>query len=730
MNANATPFVPSSGLVASSVASVPSVDAKNDEGRRKNQDDRRGNYRARRRRHRRSGRNGVVGEQQQPSKEGGLSSSKETESSNDGVICTTSASAIIKPARHGSNNLTAHQRRHRQRERRRRRKGKADNNNKLLEESELRPRRSSHHATDTTNHEEEVHLVDNEISFPKLCPTSCTVPTAAAANVRSDNNTSWDECLARKLELQQLQEMQQMQKEEGEQDQPASIPALQQLTVLSSKSHHAIVDDGITENVERSKSIFTQDEETLPTISMTEESSILSTHQSTIQDNNSDHLYTSTMIPNAKSKWSGPELSKMRQRWWDAVRRKCEEDRCKKKQQQEMEGDEYTALSQSCDDSSSESTSSSLQSSSCSSDGESLNRDFDSMQPPSLNTPFDEMAYISNDTNSPSSESPIVPQSILDLEQLCLRSSHPLHCAIYNHALSNNDHGGETLPHCDVGDYYDASLQNIEKSEGEVVLHRLLTLQDTGDVTRWKCNRTSLSEMRGFEGNNAQQKESRARNLTNPTDAADLLSADATSLTPLQLAIYWNLPRIIRLCTTSGPSSSKNDKYYKTVEEEDEHGRTPLMLACELGHVACIQTIVCVSTPKLDRRERVGGNTAFHFCCMGRSKTNSDGGDDTFDNDSERCTKAFDMLLRYTPASLQKRALMSINCNGQNLLHLACSRGDLRLVERLLDCCSLPGVKISKALDAEDRLGHTPFLSAVAADRCVPLLDLSNFFCH
>ena len=240
--------------------------------------------------------------------------------------------------------------------------------------------------------------------------------------------------------------------------------------------------------------------------------------------------------------------------------------------------------------------------------------------------------------------------------------------------------------------------------------------------------------MRGLESKSAQCQESSVKTLTsNRTHPNLLLSADTSSLTPLQLAIYWNLPRIVRLICTSF-ASKKNGK--KATEEEDEHGRTPLMLACELSHVACIQAVLCVSSPKLDRRERDGGNTAFHFCCMGRLLNeeqlllsdslirDDNSGEDVldFDDTSTACADAMSMLLKYTPVSQQKRAFMLTNGNGQNLLHLACSRGDLRLVECLLVRGNGSGIKISKALDAKDRFGYTPFLAAVAADAYVVLL--------
>ena len=54
------------------------------------------------------------------------------------------------------------------------------------------------------------------------------------------------------------------------------------------------------------------------------------------------------------------------------------------------------------------------------------------------------------------------------------------------------------------------------------------------------------------------------------------------------------------------------------------------MLAYELGYASCIQTLLQYSSSKnkLDCRERMGGNTAFHFCCMEVLKSKSSNNDD------------------------------------------------------------------------------------------------------
>ena len=428
----------------------------------------------------------------------------------------------------------------------------------------------------------------------------------------------------------------------------------------------------------------------------------------------------SPIIPNAKVKWSNAELSKMRHRWWEALRL----ERTKKANDATSRGDQDNGDNESEDEDDSSSSSSSTTSLDDVPRKETYN---DLMEPPSLSTPFDEgyptrsmIPPIISSTILPSrilSPKNVPPQPIIDLVQLCIESPFPLHCVIYNHALchvaaseynDDNTHHYTTIPTIRV------------KSDTEVVLHRLLTMQDIDTVLRWKGLRTGLADMRGLEANGASHSQTGANILIDA--APPLLSADTTSLTPLQLAVYWNLPDIIRLLCTAGVQSPT----LKNSVEEDEKCRTPLMLACELGHVACIKTIMCLSTCNnmLKRRERVGGNSAFHFCCIGSSSSECNRKSHGIDDDDDygemhnvsRRSDTIDALLQYTPTKDHKIALLSTNQNGQNIFHMACSRGDVSLLERLLEMHILPGVNIAKALGAKDSLGYTPFLTAIVSD--------------
>ena len=571
--------------------------------------------------------------------------------------------------------------------------------------------------------DDELSFNNDECNFPILHTNSTLPSTSSTATVV---DTNWNESLANKLASIELEEQQKQKYLEEQLQLEEDMKESVQLTKLTyNKPLHNILDneeevDGDGDGDDQLESISEAAEKIQHQTSSSSSYTETSTH-------NSSKYQTS--IPNTKHKWTNSELIKMRKRWWDAVRakrKKVEEERLerrrrmldeKKERGKALRNSENGSMEKDVhesDDSSSDDNGSNSSSSFSSSDSDNIihNTSYDPMEPPSLtSTPFDEMV-ISNTNDKPRPQTPpIIPyikttvsQSILDLEKQCLELNYPLHYSIYSISLKNMNQG------IGISSSYDDN-DTHEKSDGEIVLNRLLTMQNDDDVDRWRTLGVGLSTILGLE-----DEESTAPEL-------DILSADVNALTPLQLAIYLNLPSIVRLLYTSSKSSAPSHSSKNSWDEEDEHGRTPLMLACELGNVECIQTIMCISSPrKLVRREHLGGNTAFHFCCMDRQYTyKQEGEEDSHDHQlattsSSQCASAFDMLLRYTPIKDQKRILSITNHNKQNLLHLACNQGDLQLLEVLLDCHNTPGVSVNKALEFKDSFGHNPFVSAVASE--------------
>jgi len=570
-------------------------------------------------------------------------------------------------------------------------------------------------------------LFDNESNFPTL-NANTTAPSTYDRTATTDD-TNWNDSLANKLASIEIEEQQKKQKYLEEQLQlQEDMKESVQLTKLT-------YNKPLPHNVLDNKEVDGEDQ--LDDRTETEEKNVQyptpSTSTETSTHNSSNYYQT---IPNTKHKWTNSELTKMRKRWWDAVRakrRRVEEERLERRRMLDekergkalLNSGDGSMKDDNTDDSSSDDNGSNSSSSFSSSDNDSLihTNSYDPMEPPSLSTtPFDEMTKPNTNTTPRPNTPPIIPyikptvsQTILDLEKQSLELDYPLHYVIYIISLKYTNHeimgNGISI--------FDNNKEDDErnKSDGEVVLNRLLTMQSDDDVSRWMNLRVGLSILCEFE-----DEES-----TPETD--HLLSADVNAMTPLQLAIYLNLPSIVRLLyTTSSKALTPSYSSKNSWDEEDEYGRTPLMLACELNHVQCIQTIMCISSPrKLVRREQLGGNTAFHFCCMDRQhhKYKLEGEDDSHDKHhqlamsasaSSQCASAFDMLLRYTPIKDQKRILSTTNYNKQNLLHLACNQGDLQLLEILLDCHTTPGVNVAKALDGKDSLGCTPFVSAVASE--------------
>mmetsp|Transcript_14276 Transcript_14276/g.29044 ORF Transcript_14276/g.29044 Transcript_14276/m.29044 type:complete len:757 (+) Transcript_14276:3-2273(+) len=79
--------------------------------------------------------------------------------------------------------------------------------------------------------------------------------------------------------------------------------------------------------------------------------------------------------------------------------------------------------------------------------------------------------------------------------------------------------------------------------------------------------------------------------------------------------------------------------------------------------------------------------------------------------------EAIDLLLNRTPQKLKKRAFLLVNRYGETILHLACSSGDLVLVECLIGHIIEHGQTfVQKVFHLKNHLGHVPFLSAVATD--------------
>ncbi|KAL7432138.1 hypothetical protein ACHAXM_002970 [Skeletonema potamos] len=483
---------------------------------------------------------------------------------------------------------------------------------------------------------------EDEDCFPVLASKH----TCTTTDTRADS--SWDECLASKILAISDMEQQQQQDDQlvnyHEDKLCIYFKSDVQLTKLAKPYRRIIKDDGFSE--------------TQNIVDTTDNIG----HVQSIEDD---------VVLNARWKWNDAQLSKMRQRWWNAVREKQMKDTDRAEQ--------YKSLTSLCrgelEDSSTSSDSSSIYSI----------EDDGLLQPPSLSKPFDEMPV--EQTAALLARPPRVSVTVLDMETLCCETPYPLHAIIYLHALQNNSNNG-----------LEDSVSTHTKSDSEVVVHRLLTIQEQNDVERWKMEGVTLQELCQF-----RTPSTVIKNLLSVIE--DLTSIDK-EMTPLQLAVVLNCPDIVRvLCSNMATFSmiSKN---------ESEQGWTSLLLACELGHVKCIKALLCSLNIKLDYRERRGGHTAYHFCCLGRRASNTD-------DINYNYVSAFDTLMSHTPNALQKRVLLLSNREGRNIVHMACARGDLSLLKCVLGHLSNVSSQMPwKALSATDRFGHTPFISAVHAGRC------------
>ena len=384
-------------------------------------------------------------------------------------------------------------------------------------------------------------------------------------------------------------------------------------------------------------------------------------------DTETDNIYQMPSLPNVRLKWNEAQMSRMRNRLWEAERVKRQKNETRKKKAG------ISSHQTDSDESSSTSSSESIFSPG--------NECDDAMEPPLLNIPFDER--ITKQPNVPSlSEKPIpatahhtvhISQETIKLEQQCRESTHPLHFIIHH--------------------YYTVKTSAHSLSVADSVLRRLLRTQSL-QLEQWLSTRISLYDL--FD----QDLDSH------------VMSADIYALNPLQLCIILNLHHVIRTILSTPCQASDAGLNNVKHMEEDNIGRTPLMLACELHRSECIEVLLTLTNkPKLDHREKEHGNSAFHFCCMGTKIIPTD------DDCDAAAANTLELLLSRTPHSLQRRMLFAVNNQRKSLLHLACASGDLQLVDCILNELGSRGSNlVTKALNMKDIHHCVPFITAVMAD--------------
>ena len=559
----------------------------------------------------------------------------------------TSTKQPNQDKQHISSQTTQKQKLQQHRKRRSRRRNPSSNDS---EEAQLQSLNSSKHSgrnSDDTTSTEQLTIRQDGINYDEDCfPILAGDYDNTCTKTKTTDQHSWGESLATKLAISEMEEQ---QDQIGIEDDVVNMKFNSdvQLTKLSRPaSSRRIIKDDV---VETQNAVDTKEN---------------SNDVQSIEDE-------TDCVPNARWKWNDAQLSKMRQRWWNAVRDKQTKDAERAKQYKSM-------TSHLEDESSTSSDSSSL-----------FSMDDDPLQPPSLSKPFDEMPI--EQTASLLDRPARVPTPVLDLEILCCETAYPLHAIIYLHALQNPFVYDDRL-----GD----SMSTSTKSDSEVVLHRLLTLQDQHDVKRWRMEGINLDELCQFSTPSTWMK--------NLFSAIQGITSVDKEMTPLQLAIVLNCPDIVRVLSSSVSTFSTSNK------NESEQCCTSLMLACELGHAACIKALLCSSKIKLDYRERGGGNTAYHFCCLGQRASNND--DDVINYNN---VSALDTLMSHTPNAIQKRVLLLTNREGKHIAHIACARGDLSLLKCVMGHLSNVSSQLPwKALTTTDRLGRTPFISAVYAGKC------------
>lgn len=203
------------------------------------------------------------------------------------------------------------------------------------------------------------------------------------------------------------------------------------------------------------------------------------------------------------------------------------------------------------------------------------------------------------------------------------------------------------------------------------------------------------------------------------------LKPDGTSgISVLQLAILLdrsNLVSIILKMSKSKPKNATGSISVLSLDDVDDMGRNPLMLACKYASDVCVKTLLTFG-PKLSAKNQQTGDGALHIaCCDGEVSTvklllcpsSWKGG--AYSGIKDNC-------------SMRQRLVCIRNHTGKTPLHLACSIGRADIVEIVLSLCS-PSCAV-KALGIEDGRGYTPLLTAIEAGETYIALHLLEWRCN
>ena len=485
--------------------------------------------------------------------------------------------------------------------------------------------------------------IDLESSFPILSNTAAI--SYVHAGIAKEG--FWNDCLKNKSILTPCDKQSEVEQEktQKEEAQPtfygdSTVP----LTMLTSNNvlpNH----ECITDPVDFSNNIDQQSEDINERIN----SGV------NVIDTNQTHS-----LSNVRVKWNRMQLSKMRQRFWEAdrVNRQMRLDQNKKKLNQLIHEDCVENLSISSSSGFSE-------------------KSTESFTNEMICTPLN-VQILSQSDPIHATHSSFVNNQMSNLEETCLLSPRPLHYIIHQCYLMKKN-----------------GRQSIGVVDIEVVLNRLIQMQDEAEIKEWKSATIDLYELFPTDSESTHKQ------------GQHIISADSSALNPLQLAIVLNLPQMVKILIQN-----------KIGIEEDSLGRTPLMLSCELYRLECIEILLKLTVkPKLDHRESEGGNSAYHICCMEKPSSRMVGCVGEQDTSFNAATETMRLLFNRTPFPILKKILFSINNEKKSLLHLACSAGDLRLVDCILYELNSRGFNfVKKAVNMKDMNGCVPFISAVIAN--------------
>jgi Ankyrin repeats (many copies) len=191
-------------------------------------------------------------------------------------------------------------------------------------------------------------------------------------------------------------------------------------------------------------------------------------------------------------------------------------------------------------------------------------------------------------------------------------------------------------------------------------------------------------------------------------------------LSPLQLAVQLDRPRMVRILFAQSTYSDKSnsDLLLSSLNRQGRDGyvKPAILMAAELGHEECLQAFLSASHgPSILLTRDLDGNTVLHYCCQTENATVSmlrmclrAAAGCSYNSNHVNASSS-------SSSSFLAKLLLYKNSQGQTCMHIACEHSRVDLVEVILSDTTGSLTLLSRVLSVLDDRQQTPLLAAVAA---------------